>query len=564
MKELVTYILGVVVCSGVFSVFYRTVLHRHVSFRTARRYLLASLVVAAVIPAFEIPVWNVAPIEIPLITAAPTTSATPAAAPATDWRPIALWSLYGLGIAVLAVAMARQIARIARMKKRAEVLRTDAFEVALSEEIDAPFSFLGTVFIERGTPDEETRQIMLHEASHIRHRHSAEKIAMEVLKAAMWFNPFAWWTASLLGEVHEFEADRDVLDGGATVEEYLPLILRRTLGYNPELSLGLGDSLTKKRFLMMKNKMKLTRFSWLRVAGVLPLAAGMMLLFSFTSLPPEIIYTEAPAAVETPVAVESPVAEIVPVPEPVADEMLIEPAAEVAAPAAQEPQKEVVHEFVDTQPAFQGGVTAMNKWLADNLRYPVEASKNGISGTVVMQFTVGIDGSLYNFVTLASPDRSLTEEAMRMLSISPKWVPGVLNGKSVASNFRLPVKFVMYDDAPVEKPAESADEVVRPTPPTSEETSGEDEIVVVGYGTQRKGNAEVTGEWAGGAFTGNAEASESNQPLYILDGEEITKEQMDALDTNTIDSVFVFKNASATAQYGEKGKDGVVVITLKK
>ncbi len=303
MKEVLTYIAGVVACSGLFVLFYRLVLHRHGgegSFRTARIFLPASLVASVVIPALKIPVWPSAPVEIPFIMQALPMAETPfpATAPTVDVLQVVLWVLYGIGIAVLTGVMVWQAAKIARIRRRAEIHNMERCTVAVSDEVSAPFSFLATVYIGRETSPDEMRQIVLHEGSHIRHRHSVEKIIMETLKALLWFNPFAWWASRLLVEVHEFEADRDVLRGGYTVEEYLPVIFRQIFGYVPEISTGLGNSLTKKRLLMMRKTMKQSRLGWLRAAGVLPLAAGMMTLFSFTDRAPEIIMTGTPEIVE--------------------------------------------------------------------------------------------------------------------------------------------------------------------------------------------------------------------------------------------------------------------------
>jgi TonB family protein len=121
---------------------------------------------------------------------------------------------------------------------------------------------------------------------------------METLKTLLWFNPFAWIAARLLNEVQEFEADRDVLLGGCTVEEYLPVIFKQVFGYAPEISTALGNSLTKKRFEMMTKKFKQNRHSWLRTVGAVPLVAAMMMLFGFTHSAPEIV-TPKPETTET-------------------------------------------------------------------------------------------------------------------------------------------------------------------------------------------------------------------------------------------------------------------------
>ena len=571
MNWILLYALQVVVCSGVFTLFYRTVMHRHTSFRAARIYLVASLVCAAVIPALDIPLWRVAPIEIPLILQPSGTPAVtmqlPAAAP-IDWAKIALWTLWVAGIALLTVVMARQAAKIASIRRRAEIFRTDECEIALSDEVNAPFSFLATVFIERGTSDEEMRQIVLHEASHIRHRHSHEKIAMEVLKSLLWFNPFAWWAARMLGEVHEFEADRDVLDGGATVEEYLPLIFRQIFGYIPELSVGLGDSLTKKRFSMMTNKMKLTKFSVLRVAGALPLAAGLMLLFSFTSREPEIILKEVPSTVEvadvtSPEEVQWHAAEVerrvVEVARRAAE--VERHATEVSAQAPQNPDNEEdkprVNVGVDPVPPG-GNLADFRTWVTKQIRYPDKAAKEGIQGRVTVKFVVEEDGSLSNIEEMQSPDRSLTDEAIRILSSSARWTPGKQDGKPVRVWFVMPVTFTL-DRGDGAQPETAKPETT--TPPAG---NAIDEITVVGYGTQK--SADVVGvsiRSDAGIYIMNGNVTEG-KPLLIQDGQEITNEQLKAIDPNTIQAISVLKDESATRVYGEPGKNGVILITMKK
>jgi TonB family protein len=297
MKEILMYALGVVVCSGVFTAFYRTVMHQRTSFHIARAFLVASMVAAAIIPVFDIPVWRSEPIELPAFdfTAMPVASHV---APAqVDLWPVALLCLWGVGIAVLVTLMIVQTVKIHRTKRRAEVYTTPEYEVAVSADVESPFSFLQTVYVTSGTPPNEMQQIILHEASHIRHRHSVEKIVMETLKTLLWFNPFAWIAARLLNEVQEFEADRDVLLGGCTVEEYLPVIFKQVFGYAPEISTALGNSLTKKRFEMMTKKLKHTKFSWLRTVGAVPLVTAMMMLFGFTHRAPEII-TQKPKTTE--------------------------------------------------------------------------------------------------------------------------------------------------------------------------------------------------------------------------------------------------------------------------
>ena len=603
MNGILTYAFQTVVCSGLFVVFYRAVLQGRTSFRTARIYLLVQSVVAAVIPALDIPLWRVAPIEIPFVTSVVDVAALsvsePVAAIPVDRAAIVLWALWGVGLALLGVVMVRQIVRIAAIRRRSEIHPADGFRVAVSGEVGPPFSFLDTVFIGLETPPGEIRQIVMHEASHIRHRHSAEKLAMEVAKNLQWFNPFAWWASRLLAEVHEFEADRDVLDGGSSVEEYLPLILRQTFGYIPELSVGLGDSLTKKRFLMMKNMIKPARNSWLRVAGALPLAAGAMLLFSFKSRPPEIIFTEIPepvAVAPVPDEPERPVFEATVVRDNddqaldvvgrwgVTDivEVVRNDSIQVVR-APQEVDADTPILIAEVMPKFEGGdQLTFRSWVTERVMYPREASEKNITGTVTAKFVIERDGSLSNIEVLSSPDKSLSDETVRVLGLSPKWTPGSHRGRPVRVYYVIPIQFSLEGNAPPAPPAPPVPPAP-PAPPVPPAPPTIDEIVVVGYGTLSRQYAEEASRRveeitrSAEEVTRSAEEasrradsiklprltirSADSQPLIVLDGEEIT--DLSLIDPSKIHSVSVLKDESATAVYGERGKNGVIIITLK-
>lgn len=114
---------------------------------------------------------------------------------------------------------------------------------------------------------------------------------------------------------------------------------------------------------------------------------------------------------------------------------------EVGTPPPPEPKKEVaekIFEVVEKQPSFKGNV---NQWLGQNLRYPPAAEENGIEGKVIVQFVVEKDGSVTQVKAVRSPDPSLEKEAIRVVSMMPKWSPGINNGQPVRVKYTLPVTF---------------------------------------------------------------------------------------------------------------------------
>lgn len=289
MKELLTYLAEVIACSAALLAAYALLLERRVRFGWCRRYLTALLPLAALIPLLRIPVW---PGEVITATTAPA-----APIPATAWTPVPevlpaaeplvtprtlLIAVCLLGTATLAGAMLREALRIRRLRRRATVTDAGRLHLVRTRERIASFSFFRSVYVWEGTPGDEMQAVLMHEASHIAHRHTAERLLMETFKALQWWNPVAWLAARRLTEVQEFEADRDVLTQGFDRERYMHTIFRQLFGYSPDIANGLRDSLTKKRFQMMTTN-HTSRHALLRVAGTVPVLAGLLCAFSFTA-----------------------------------------------------------------------------------------------------------------------------------------------------------------------------------------------------------------------------------------------------------------------------------------
>ena len=98
--------------------------------------------------------------------------------------------------------------------------------------------------------------------------------------------------------------------------------------------------------------------------------------------------------------------------------------------------------FVQEKPKFQGGdANTFSKWVNSKLVYPEIAKENGVQGRVTLQFTVGSDGTVSNVIVLRGVDPSLDKEAVRIVSMSPKWTPGRQRERPVKVTYTFPVIF---------------------------------------------------------------------------------------------------------------------------
>lgn len=114
----------------------------------------------------------------------------------------------------------------------------------------------------------------------------------------------------------------------------------------------------------------------------------------------------------------------------------------------EEVKEEVVEEetipfqLVEEKPKFQGGdANDFTKWVNQRLVYPDVAKENGVQGRVMLQFTVNTDGSVSGVKVLRGVDPSLDKEAVRVVSMSPKWTPGKQRDRKVKVTYTFPVIF---------------------------------------------------------------------------------------------------------------------------
>ncbi len=107
------------------------------------------------------------------------------------------------------------------------------------------------------------------------------------------------------------------------------------------------------------------------------------------------------------------------------------------------PAKDSIFSSVETMPQFPGGESKLFRFLSQNIRYPAYARENGIMGAVYVTFVVEEDGTLNNIDVIKSPHKSLSEEALRVVQLMPKWIPGMQDGKIVKVRYNLPINFTL-------------------------------------------------------------------------------------------------------------------------
>jgi protein TonB len=119
-------------------------------------------------------------------------------------------------------------------------------------------------------------------------------------------------------------------------------------------------------------------------------------------------------------------------------DLVIDPVADPVVIIKKDPEPVFI---VEEMPAFPGGEKSLMKFIYDNIEYPAEAAENNIEGRVILKFVVGTDGSVTRIEIIKGIHPVLDQEAVRVVSLLPKWKPGRQNGEQVPVWFTVPVNF---------------------------------------------------------------------------------------------------------------------------
>jgi len=202
---------------------------------------------------------------------------------------------------------------------------------------------------------------------------------------------------------------------------------------------------------------------------------------------------------------------------------------------------------VEQVPEFPGGIEAFGKFLATNMKYPKAARDNNVQGRVIITFVVEKDGSLSNMKVVRGIGSGCDEEAVRVLSISPAWKPGIQNGKKVKVQYSVPISFSLADGKPAKPSENKTGAVANP--------SNTNQVIYTGR--------VITDTTKSHIILGDGNNSKL-APLIIIDGVVLAQgSSFDKINPDDIEQMTVLKDKTAVAIYGDKAVNGVVLITTK-
>ena len=550
------YILKSAVCLSLFYLFYRLLLSKETFHRFNRIALLGILFLSLLIPFIEVTTAHQTELSQTVLTVEQLLMMAEAMDPAEvtvaqpeelsiSWVQVLLL-FYLVGIIFFACRNLYSLSRLLLLIKsgKRERLEGGVRLIVLEREV-APFSWMRYIVISRKDLEEDGREILIHEMAHIQNRHSIDLLVADICIFFQWFNPGIWLLKQELQNIHEYEADETVINEGIDAKDYQLLLIKKAVGTRLySMANSFNHSKLKKRITMML-KEKSNPWARLKYLYILPVAAIAVTAFAR----PEISETaeeisrmsdalgreqasllfsrlhdisaakvnDLTAIVEAKAVktTEEPV-QVAPVLKDTAKPVEVK---YIPVEVTEKLQGTPFFEVVEQMPEYPGGMAAALEYIQKNMRYPEVAKKNGTQGRVTVQFIIDKGGNVTDPKVIRAVDKDLDAEAIRLVGTMPKWKPGMQKGQAVAVKYTLPVMFRLE-------------------------------------GGEMKSSRTVEMSRRPGSLLDSV--------LVIVDGKEVTQSILNAINVDRIMSFSVLKDAASTAIYGERGKNGVILITLKE
>lgn len=384
---------------AIFYAVYKLLLENEKMFRFNRIYLLGSIVFSLVIPLQLFSIASLFPSKVKTIQLDEIMIvANKSILNDVSYNEIITFFLGAIYILIAAILLIRFVVNVSsfflKMKKNSVEFIEDQKLVLMKESI-LPHSFWNAIFISKEdfANGKIPSELIAHEKAHLQQKHTLDILFVEVLQIVFWFNPMFILFEKAIKLNHEFLADEAVNKQFGEIKNYQNLLLdfasnKQTVA----LASTINYLITKKRLLMMtKKESAVKEIGKVFIVGLI----CSLLLFVFN----------AEAAVQ---------------PNPNENHI------NYVAANMKEPQ-------------FPGGIEKFYMFVGQNFKMPEEFSKQKIEGKLLLEFMVEKDGSLSEFKVVKDLGYGVADEAIRVLKLSPKWIPATENGTAVRVSYSLPI-----------------------------------------------------------------------------------------------------------------------------
>jgi len=527
MEAFITYIFKIAICTGTFLAVYVLFLRRTTFFGFNRFFLLSGLIASLIFPFINfkydviLPLQSISTNINPLSEKVLTTNS---ASFSLDFWMI-LFGIYIVGFFLLVIKNMLSYSSLSKYILSGEKTKKGKYNIIENNRVKSPFTVLNYILINTHTLSNIEKDLILkHEITHIRQKHWIDLICSECMLMLQWFNPLIWIYVRFLKENHEFLADKSVIDSGISPAVYQAVLINQEF-QGPVFSFS-NSFIYSKPLNRLKMIKKTKSASWKRLAAltIIPLSG----LFFWASATPNYIFDYAPI-----------------------DKSNVKSS------------KDSVR--VNLTVFSSGGEDTVHKGVL------VYADKDAIMDENVK--VIG-DGKLNGKIVSITDNRVIENNdtvKIRVNTLHTKEGKDpliVLDGKKLTDRDMSKINPESIDNISVIKDK------------TSVELYGEDGkngVIIIQTKEYMKNNPDKAPQRNDGKVIGYGTSREKStsrminkimpdgkEPLLIVDGKEKPLSYLDNMNASEIESMSVLKDEESTKKYGEKAKDGVIIIETKK
>ncbi|MFA9391175.1 MAG: TonB family protein [Prolixibacteraceae bacterium] len=535
MNTLGSYLLQMSCWMAAFWVLYVLVLKKETYFGLNRWFLNAGLVVSLLMPLFPF-TYKVYRNSKPLTA---TLMQVTQGSVAESQSSVDYWLLvYLAGALYFVVRFVVQHLNLYRIRKRSASVSIDSVKIFRIEKETAPFSFFNQIYVSSSlSNDLELNTVVAHEKVHIHERHWADLLLLEVVRTLQWFNPLLQLYRKAMMQNHEYLADSGTLEHGVSERTYRAVLANQMLGI-PVVSFANSFTFINsgKRLLMMK-KDKSTPVKRLKLLLILPLMAAIVMGFS----KPKYVFNDSQSTLST-------------------------QSSETTKGKVYNQYGKLMEGVVVS--SISNGTSAISNEQGEfelnsiSDKDDISAEKNGYIHASTLAGENGLAVLMGGHGTETKANEPIKIKG-KVIDESGEALPGasiIVSNTSYGTVSNRQGEFILDAVKPTDNIVVSFVGYETKVSPAKEEMTFKMERNVVSIEVRKEKMAPPPPPPPTSGIT--IKSKDGKEPLIVIDG-EIKKVDLNQMDPNSIEKVEALKDEAATKLYGDKGKNGVILITTK-
>ena len=567
------YLLKSTALLSIFYLFYKLFVQHETFFVAIRTFFLTGIVLSLTLPLVTIkkyiqvepmPVLHYSPVESPVITEIPAFTVMEV-----------LLFLYFTGLIFFMLRFLFQIFSVLRFIYIYPKQRNSDHILVLANTDSSPFSFFKYIVLGQHTFEkEELDQIIAHEQIHVSQNHSLDILFSKLIAILFWFNPLAWLYQKEIQKNLEFIADENTVKKTKKIESY-PYLLLKSMNTHPqfELTSNFYQSLIKTRITML-HKSRSNKMNQWKFLAIIPVLATFIFTFN----------TETIAKTKSR-------QQIIALEQDIENEIITKDfqKSDLESLKARLQARGITMKYGKLKHNAAKEITSIEISVSSKTGNKANLSQSGtepinpigISFDDAGKLTIGNMGNMEHgdFVFVTKNDHKehvsmKNEGTKKMIFISADsteaidlmsdeiMVTGLVNGEKV-KNKTIVIKQIPGDDMLWVGEKDDSTKLKTIKVKTFTEDDGESYKIII----EKEGKPEKDVMIHTDIMTDKKMvfiSEDGEKPLLYIDGKEASDKTMKDIKPETIEKMEVYKGPKAVEKYGEKGKNGVIMITTKK